>query len=100
MQTNATLSASDIFRNVRYQQDCFKVSIDLFNFLKNIGMDAFVVWNNEHVWVVMNVLGAMMPLETQLFGVPSLLFDYSSYDVMTNDHDVIEKEYLLNLARP
>jgi len=62
MQTNATLSASDIFRNVRYRQDCFKVSIDLFNFLKNIGMDAFVVWNNEHVWVVMNVLGAMMKL--------------------------------------
>jgi len=113
MQTNATLSASDIFRNVRYRQDCFKVSIDLFNFLKNIGMDAFVVWNNEHVWVVMNVLGAMMPLETQLFGVPSI-FSISpdleksacgeagthTHADRTSRHSVIPFARLTKLMRP
>ncbi|MCD6161851.1 MAG: hypothetical protein J7K40_05495 [candidate division Zixibacteria bacterium] len=112
MQTNDELSMPEVIRNAIYQQECFKVSIDLFNFLKNIGMDAFITWKDgyfnddgtvgedAHVWVVVNVLGVMIPLETQLFGIPSPIFDYSNYDMMTNDRDVIEKEYLLNLAKP
>lgn len=105
MQPNDELSVSGVIQNVVYRQDCFIVSIDLFNFLKNLGADAFIAWKDEifkpdgtsrgygHVWVVMNIFGMMIPLETQLFGVPNPLFDYSNPDVLTNDLGIITEEY-------
>jgi len=102
------LSASDVIRNVVHRQDCFKVSIDLWNFLKGCGVDAYIAWvdgffNGDgtvgeygHVWVVAKVLVVMIPLETQLFGIPSPFFDYSHPDVMTNDYDTIMSEYETN----
>jgi len=102
------LSASDVIRNALHRQDCFKVSIDLWNFLKGCGVDACIAWvdgffNEDgtvgeygHVWVVAKIFGVAIPLETQLFGIPSLFFDYSRPDMVTNDYDTIMSECKTN----
>jgi hypothetical protein len=74
-------------------------------------VDAYIAWvdgyfnddgtvgRHGHVWVVMNVLGVMIPLETQPLAIPSRFLDYLDPDMVTNDMEVIMKEHNINLTR-